>query len=244
MPIVIAGLVAANAFTLFRLALPPERAPQAVVVSDGRAEAVALLDGRGGSCVLVGASADAYFADSTLCPWLLEQGVTRVDLLVETAGADVRAREALSSRLDVVAVARRRRFAKARGEEATAKPPGGHPGVTEIDPGDRLAVGEVIGVTFHATPSPDFLDPSQRFYRGLVADVRFGGARIVAALDASPECLAVCGRRVAAGPTVLVVSHETGGAAERLKAALQPGAILETGPDSAVSTVKIALLSR
>jgi hypothetical protein len=189
-----------------------------------------MLDGRGAAAVFLGGRCDEYFAAATLCPWLLDEGVRRIDVIVESAAADVRVRDVLTARFDVERVLRQRRFKVATPAGATAEDeerderqgeapsaelpsegpaqqagPTGADAAVSIGPGDRVSVGKKWAFTFHSAPPQDFLVPTRLYLPGLLIEAEAAGRRVLVLVDASAGCIETAGRFAGANPDAAVV---------------------------------------
>jgi competence protein ComEC len=225
-PIVITGLVASNLLIAPLLLPHREKQPEVVSLTDGRGVAVAVFDGRGHTALFSSGRGDSTFATRTICPYFLERGVTRIDALVETASADVRMRDALAERLRIGRIIRQRRWRAAPDSE----PDSVAYGVTEVGPGDTIEGPGDVRIAIHCGEPQDYLDPSQPYFKGMIADVAIRGRRAVLLLDTTDGCLSVVGRKVAPRPNVLIVgSRRTdAGLQEQWISALSPTEVVES----------------
>ena len=235
-PLVATALVAVNAIAAARVIMPPTAPPRAGIVHGTSGEAVVLLDGRGAATVLLGGRCEEYFATATLGPWLLEEGVRRIDVIIESAAADARVRDALAARFDVGRVLRQKRFKDAASEVASntgaaidADETGGEPVytvaltlpagavpaparttggfyVTQVGPGDRVDVARKWRFAFHAAPPQDFLKPTRLYLPGLIVEAQTPGGQVVTLLDMSAGCVAAAGRFAAGGADLAIIA--------------------------------------
>ena len=185
LPIVISGLVAANV-VVFAMLLPHRSTPPEVVsLTDGRGAAAVAFDGQGHSALFLGGSGDAFLATQVICPFFLERGLSRIDLIVESAGADVRMRDAILERLTVGKIVRQQRWApSADAEDSDAA----LAGVADVTPGGVIDGPGRMRVTCHFAEPQDYHGPPKPYFKGLIADVAFGERRAVILLDASDGC--------------------------------------------------------
>jgi len=224
-PIVITGLVASN-LLIAPLLMPHRTAPPEIVsLTDGRGVAVAAFDGRGRTGLFICGRGDSAFATRTICPYLLERGVTHVDALLETASADVRIRDVLSERLRIGKIVRQRRWKPSPDGE----PDSSAHGVLEVGPGDTIEGPGDMRIAIHCGEPQDYSDPNQPYFKGMIADVTIRGKRAVILLDVTDGCLAAAGKRIPPRPDVLVISSRRTdeGLQEQWISALAPTGIIE-----------------
>jgi len=221
-PFLIAGLVAGNALVLAQFLPASRRSAELAALADSRGAAAVLFDGCGHTLLFVGRKADVRTAADLICPFLLERGVRRVDLLVETSGADARIRDALAERIHVGKALRQRRFR----ESGDTGPERDEPHPEEINPGDTVTGPDGLAVTFHSGRPANFLSPDEPWFEGLIAEVTVAHRRAVIAIDAGEGCIAVCGGKLERSPDLFCALSCNGSpeASSDLKRRLAPRA--------------------
>jgi hypothetical protein len=223
-PLVAAGLVAANVVVWIAAFSAPGAASVETVV-DGDGSAAVIFDGGGRTIIFVGHDADEDFAEYVICPFLVSRGRPKVDILVESAGADARVRSRMAVQLPVGMVLRQRRF---RGSKADASD-----AFDYIDAGDSVELTGGVTLRFHSGRSGDFAKSRAAYHEGLVVEVGMPDGRAVVAVDASDGCIAAVDDRIDERPDALVFVGRTGGAcAERWAKALSPTFEASADPDN------------
>jgi competence protein ComEC len=239
-PLIILSFAAADVLVLAQFLPSAKRPPEIVTLSDSHAAAVVAFDGRGRAALFIGRKANASAATNLICPFLLERGVTRLDLLVETAGADARIRDALRERIGLATVVRQRRFAGAPPgiPPSTAEPP-----VRQVGPGDALTGPSGFEIKFHSGRPIDFLNPVEPYFEGLVVELTVDGRRAVIALDATDGCLAVAAPRIVPAPKLLCVVSNAAGAEvlTDFKRRVKPEAFVVVGGPERSSSAAISV---
>jgi len=203
LPLVTAGLIAANLALYGALAFGAAPDASLRTLVDGESAAVVLIDGAGTCVVFAGRSADRAFARRVICPYLLERGFPKVDLLVETAGADARVEDVIALRFPLGAVLRQRRF---RGGDE--RPGGGR----LFGPGDSARIPGGPLLWFHSARTADFDKPGSPYHPGLICEIETGGKRAVVALDVTTGCIEAARGRISPRPDTLVVCGGQAGA--------------------------------
>ena len=226
LPVVIAALLVANGALYGELAFGGGREPMLQMLAEGDSEAVVFIDADGTSLVFVGRSADEAFARHIICPFLLAAGCSKVDLLVETAGADARLRDVIGMRFPVGAVLRQRRF---RASESTPSAEG------LFGPGDTAVLPGGAALRFHSARAQDYALPGAPWHEGLMCEVETRGRRAVIALDVTAGCLASARGHVGARPDVLAVAgfHPGGGVLDAWREEIAPQAFLDAAAGGA-----------
>ncbi len=227
LPLVIAGFVVANLLLWPGVLLRGEGPGEIDTLAAYGKAAVVLIDGKGNVALFVDRQVDEYFASAVICPFLVARGVPKVDLLVETSGADARIQDCIRERLPLGRVLRQRRF---RGTS-----PGGQSNPVEyIGAGSRVSAFGSVRIAFHSARAKDFLNASVPYFEGLVAEVDLGGHRAVIALDVTGGCLQAVSSAVAARPDVVCVVSYGGSQADlhRWQKNLCPCTAITVEPDA------------
>jgi len=240
--VMLAGLAACAAL-VFAAVLPGRsHHPEVFALSGSRGPALLVLDSKCRTVLFLAHDTSEAAAAATICPFLFERGLMKVDLLVETAGSDARLRGGLESRVGMGKVLRQRRF---RVPDGPAAPPAEDGAFTSFGPGDVVRGPGGVEIAFHSPRPIDFSNPGGAHFEGLVADVSVGGRRAVVVVDATDGCLAICGGKLVPRPDALcVLSYQGSPAAlEGFRARLAPRAFAIAGRDfaGALPSVSISL---
>ena len=224
-PVIAVGLAAADCLLVAALWTSERHVAEIVTLSDAKSSAAVLFDGQGRAVLFVGRRAGANTANDLIWPFLSQRGVSKVDVLVETAAADARMRDSLAERISIGKVVRQERF--------LGPPPGAPLSATaspaeQIGPGDVLTCGRSLEVRFSSGMPINFAAPGDPYFEGLVADVQMGSRRAVVIVDGTDGCLSVSQTKLAPRPDALcLVSYAgSGQTLARLRARLQPRAFV------------------
>lgn len=235
-PLVILALGAANVL-LWPTALGGSaREPRLQTLVDRSGAAAVLFDGEGNVTVFVGSKTGEGFAEYVICPFLIREGAAKVDLIVETAGADARVSQAVSARLPLGRIIRQQRFAGSRASTDREA-------LELVGPGDAAQVFCTTRMVFHSALPKDFRDPARPYFEGLVTEVELEETRLLVAADVTAGCLEAVSDRVGVGADVLcVLSPASDAPAESLAARLHAKTTAEADPDDAGALpVRVAL---
>ncbi len=202
-PLVIAGLAAANMWLWGGIVFAGDRAVEVQTLSAFGKAAVVMTGAGGETALVIGRNADEFFARQVIVPYLVDRGLSKVDTVVETAGADVRLRDVVGRRLRLGRVLRQRRF------RSDGRWDLGH--AEYFGAGDEVKAWEGLVMKFHSGEALDFESPGEPYFEGLVVEATLGGRRVVAAVDMEGGSLHATNGRLGERPDLLGVMGCRGG---------------------------------